>query len=156
MLSRLGWGNNWFTFGLVIFIGTVIMVLATLLTFVWKFDVHTSPVWQVVVYHLMLALLLSLTFLVASRRLFPFDEWFRRGMLALAVLLPVAVFVGGWVTGGAYMGFRDERTFDLMVLSVSSFVFIWITIAFPYAIFVFGKALFRYWRRGELPDWDTG
>ena len=87
---------------------------------------------------------------------FPFGEWFRGAALAFAVLVPVTVFVGGWVTGGAYLGFRDERAFDLMVVSVSSFVLIWITTAFPYTAFVFGKALFLYWRRGELPDLKLG
>ena len=156
MLSRLGWGNNWFTFGLPVFIGAVIFVLVALLVFVWEFDVRISPTWQVGVYYLMLALFLSLTFVVASRHLFPLGEWFRRVVLALAVLVPVAVFAVGWVTGGAYVGFRDERIFDLVVVSFSSFVFIWVTMMLSCAAFVFGKALFRYWRHGELPDWDMG
>ena len=67
--------------------------------------------------------------------------------MALAAFVPVTVFAGGWVTGGAYLGFRDKRAFDLMVVSVSSFVFIWITTAFPYTAFVFGKAVARYWQR---------
>ena len=154
MLSRLDWRNNWSAFWLAVFIGAVAFVLVTLLVLVWEFDVRTSPAWQVGVYYLMLVLILSLTFVVASRRPFPFGEWFRRAALALAVLVPVAVFVGGWVTGGAYVGFRDERTFDLTVLSVSSFMLIWATTVFLCSAFVFGKALFRYWRRGELPDWE--
>ena len=156
MLDRLDWGNNWFAFGLAAFIGTVVVVLATLLEFVWEFDVLTSPAWQVGVHHLMLVLFLSLTFVLASRRLFPFGKRFCGGMLVLAVLMPVTVFVGGWVTGGAYLGFRDERTFDLAVVSFSSFVLIGATIVFPYSFFVFSKALARYWRHGELPDWELG
>ena len=77
-------------------------------------------------------------------------------MLVLAVLMPVAVFAGGWVTGGAYLGFRDERTFYLAMVSASSFALIWATIVFPYSAFVFSKALARYWRHGEIPDWELG
>ena len=60
-LDRLDWGNNWSAFGLAVFIGAVIAVLATLLVFVWEFDILTSPAWQVGVHHLMLVLSLSLT-----------------------------------------------------------------------------------------------
>ena len=156
MLSRLDWRNNWSALWLAIFIGAVVFFLVTLLVFVWEFDVNTSPAWQVGVYYLMLALFLSLTFVVALWRPFPLGEWFRRVALAIAVLVPVVVFVGGWVIGGAYVGFRDERAFDLVVVSVSWFVFIWITLVVPCFAFVFSKALFRYWRRGELPDWKLG
>ena len=156
MLDRLGWGSNWSAFVLGAFIGIVVVVLAALLVFVWEFDVRTSPAWQVGVHHLMLGLFLSLTFVLASRRPFPFGERFRRGILVLAVLMPVTVFAGGWVTGGAYLGFRDERIFDLAVVSHSSFVVIWATIVVPCSVFVLSKALFRYWRLGELPDWELG
>ena len=151
MLSRLDWRNNWSAFWLAVFIGAVAFVLVALLAFVWEFDVRISPTWQVGVYYLMLILFLSLTFVVASGRPFPFGEWFRRAALALAVLVIVAVFAGGWVTGGAYVGFRDERTFDLVVVSVSSFALIWATFVFPCFAFVFSKALVRYWRRGKSP-----
>ena len=156
MLSRLDWGNNWPAFWLAVFIGAVVSVLVALLVFVWEFDVRISPTWQVGVYYLMLVLVLSLTFVVASGHPFPFSEWFRGAALALAVLVPLAVFAGGWVTGGAYVGFRDERTFDLVVVSVSSFMLIWATFVFPCFAFVFGKALFWYWRRGEIPEWKLG
>ena len=156
MLDRLGWGSNWSDFVLGAFIGIVVVVLATLLAFVWESDVRTSPAWQVGVHHLMLGLYLFLTFVLASRRPFPFGERFRGVMLVLAVLMPVAVFAGGWVAGGAYLGFRDERIFDLVVVSASSFVVIWATIVFLCSVFVFSKALVRYWRHGELPDWELG
>ena len=156
MLNCLDWGNNWSALWLAMFIGAVVLVLAGLLAFVWEFDVRISPTWQVGVYYLMSALFLSLTFVLASLRPFPFGEWFRRAALALAVLVPVAVFAGGWVTGGAYIGFRDERVFDLVVVSVSSFMLIWITIMFPSLTFVLMKALFRSWRRWEVPDWKSG
>ena len=156
MLDRLGWGSNWFALVLGAFIGTVVVVLVTLLVFVWEFDVRTSPAWQVGVHHLMLGLYLSLTFVLASRRPFPFGERFRWGMLVLAVLMPVAVFAGGWVAGGAYLGVRDERTFHLVVVSYSSFMVIWTTIVFLCSVFVFSRALARYWRLGELPDWELG
>ena len=76
MLDRLDLRNDWSAFGLWVFIGTVVMVLATLLTFVWEFDVRTSPAWQVGVYYLMLVLFLSRSFVVASWRPFPFGEWY--------------------------------------------------------------------------------
>ena len=101
--------------------------------FAWELDIGASPAWQVGVYYLMLVLFLSLTFVVALWHPSPLGEWFRRVALALAVIVPVAVFACGWVTGGAYIGFRDERTFDLVVVSVSSFVLIWATFALPYA-----------------------
>ena len=156
MLSRLDWRNNWSALWLAIFIGAVVFFLVTLLAFVWEFDVNTSPAWQVGVYYLMLALFLSLTFVFASQRPFPFAEWFRRAALALAVLVPAAVFAGGWVIGGAYVGFRDERTFYLVVVSVSSFLLIWITTAFPYAAFVLGKALVPVLAPGGAPRLGSG
>ena len=154
MFDCLDWRNNWSAFGLAVFIGTVMSVLAILLMFVWEFDVRTSPAWQVGVHHLMLVLFVSLTGVLASQRPFPFGKRFRRGMVILAVLMPVTVFAGSWATGGAYLGFRDERTFDLVILSVSSFTLIWATIVFPCSTFVFSSALARYWRHGKLPDWE--
>ncbi len=156
MLDRPDWGNNWSALELAAFTGTLVTVVVAVLVFILEFDVRTSPAWQVWVHHLMLVLYLSLTFILASWRPFCFGKRFCRGMLVLAVLMPVTVFAGGWVTGGAYLGFRDERFFDLAVVSASSFALIWGTIVFPYSAFVFSKDLARYWRHGELPDWEPG
>ena len=156
MLSCLCWRDNWSVLWLAMFIGAAAFVFATLLVFAWRFDTGASPAWQVGVYYLMLALLFSLSFVVALRHPSPLGEWFRRGALALAVIVPVAVFAAGWVTGGAYIGFRDERAFDLVVVSVSSFMFIWMAIMFPSMTFVFMKALFRSWRRGGSPIGSWG
>ena len=156
MLDRPDWGNNWSALGLAVFTGTVTAVVVALLVFVLEFDVRTSPAWQVWVHHLMLVQYLSLTFILASWRPFYLGKRFCRGMLVLTVLMPVTVFAGGWVTGGTYLGFRDERFFDLAVVSASSFALIWGTIVFPYSAFVFSKALARYWRHGEVPDWEPG
>ena len=113
MLSRLDWRNNWSALWLAIFIGAVVFFLVTLLVFVWRFDTGASPVWQVGVYYLMLALLLSLSFVFALRHPSPLGEWFRRGALALAVLVPVAVFAAGWVTGGLLVLFGLEKFYRL-------------------------------------------
>ena len=155
MLDRFDWSDNWCAFGWALFVGAVVTALAALLVFPWGFDLHTSPAWQVGVHHLMLALFLSLTFVLASRRPFCFGEGFRRGMLALAVLMPVAVFAVDWTVGGPYTGLRDERIFDLAVVSAASFVLLWATIVGPYTAFVFSQALVRYWRHGELPLWEV-
>ena len=154
MLDRFDWGNDWSAFGVALFIGILVAAAAALLAFPRGVDLHSSPAWQVGVHHLMLALFLSLTFVLASRRPFCFGEGFRRGMLVLAILMPVAVFVVGWVLGGAYTGLRDERIFDLAVVSAASFVLLWATIVGPYTAFVFSQALVRYWRHGELPLWE--
>ena len=156
MLNRLHWGNNWSALWLAMFIGAVVLVLADLLVFAWELDTGASPAWQVGVYYLMLVLFLSLTFVIALWRPSPLGEWFRRVALALAVIVPVAVFACGWMTGGAYIGFRDERAYDLVVVSVSSFMLIWMTIMFPSMTFVFMKVVFRSWRSGEIYDWKSG
>ena len=153
MLDRFDWGNDWSAFGAAVFIGVLVAAAAALLVFPRGFDLHISPAWQVGVHHLMLALFLSLTFVLASRRPFCFGERFRRGMLVLAVLMPVAVFAGGWIVGGPYTGFRDERISDMVVISATSFALFWAAIVFPYSTFVFAKALVRYRRHGVLQGW---
>ena len=144
--------NDWSVFLVVLLpVAAVLMILVGLLTFVWRFDLETSPSWQVGFHHLMLALYLSTTFLLASRRPFCFGGVFRSCMVGLAALVPVAVFAGSWVLAGPFAGFRDERTFDLVVVSTSSFMLIWIAVVFPYPAFVFIRALIRYWLYGEFP-----
>ena len=98
----------------------------------------------------MLALLLSMTFVMASYRLSGFGERFLGAMLLAAVLAPVAVFAAYWVVGGPYGGFRDPRIFEVVVTSVSSFVLIWASAVFPRSFFTLGRNLVQAWRH-ELP-----
>ncbi len=106
MLDRFRWQHGWSVFAVTIPIASVV-ILISLLTFAWGFDVETSPAWQLGVHYLMLALLLSMTFVMASYRLSGFGERFLGAMLLAAVLAPVAVFAAYWVVGGPYGGFRD-------------------------------------------------
>ena len=99
---------NWSIFAVVIPIGGVAMLLLSLLAFCWEFDLSTSSVWQVGVFHLTLALLLSLTFVIASRRPFSFSGGFRGFTMAMAVLVPVAFFGGSWALNGPFEGFRTS------------------------------------------------
>ena len=126
------------------------MSLVSLLIFL-EFDLVTSPAWQVGIYHGMLALFLSVTFIVASfpplylgRRL----RWLRWFLVGLALLVPVVVFFAGWILTGFYSGFRDDRIFDLVVMSVSGFMLIWMFITFPLIGFLFVRDLVRLRHRG--------
>ena len=137
---------DWSIFAVVIPIGGVGIILLSLLTFAWEFDLPTSPVWQVGIFHLALALLLSITLVVASRRPFSFSRGFRRFTMTVSVLVPTAVFVGSWLVNGP--GFRDDRIFNGVVASVSGFMLVWISTIFPYTAVVFGGKLIRSQRDG--------
>ena len=100
---------------MVIPISSVGIILLSLLTFAWEFDLPTSTVWQVGIFHLALALLLSISLVVASRRPFSFSRGFRRFTMTVSVLVPAAVFVGSWLVNGP--GFRDNRIFNRVVAS---------------------------------------
>ena len=82
---------DWSIFAVVIPIGAVAMLLMGLLTFAWEFELAMSPAWQVGIFHLALALLLSITFVVASRRPFSFSRGFRWFTMTVSVLVPTAV-----------------------------------------------------------------
>lgn len=133
-------------------VAAAILTLLALLTFAWEFALETSPAWQVGVHHLMLALLLSLTFGMAAYRPFCFGHWFPGVMLALAVVVPVVVFTAFWVFDGPYLGFRDARILRAVVTAVSSFVFVWAAAVFPYSFFLLGKSLVKCWFQRSLRD----
>ena len=141
---------DWSIFGVVISIGAVAMLLMGLLVFVWEFDLVVSPAWQVGIFHLALALLFSLTFVVASRQPFGFSAGFRRFTLSIAVLVPTVVFGLSWVLIGPLEGFRDERIFTWVTVSVACFMLVWMSTIFPYIAFVLGRALWRC-RRDGIP-----
>ena len=61
-------GPDWSPFAVLMSIAAVATVLLALLSFVWEFDLSASPGWQVGVYHLMLALYVSMTFVIAFYR----------------------------------------------------------------------------------------
>ena len=145
---------DWSIFAVVIPIGGVGIILLSLLTFAWEFDLPTSPVWQVGLFHLALALLLSITFVVASRRPFSFSGGFRWFTITVSVLVPAAVFVGSWLVNGPYEGFRDDRIFNGVVASVSGFMLVWMSTIFPYTAVVFGRKLIRS-RRDGVSHWAT-
>ena len=109
---------DWSIFAVVIPISGVGIILLSLLTFAWEFDLPTSPAWQVGIFHLALALLLSITFAVASRRPFSFSGGFRWFTMTASVLVPAAVFFGSWLVNGPYEGFWDDQIFNGVVASV--------------------------------------
>ena len=139
---------DWSIFTVVIPISGVGIILLSLLTFAWEFNLPTSPVWQVGIFHLALILLLSITFVVASRRPFSFSGGFRWFTMTVSVLVPAAVFFGSWLVNGPYEGFRDDRIFNGVVASVSGFMLIWMSTIFPYTAVVFGRKLIRSRRDG--------
>ena len=139
---------DWSIFAVVIPIGAVAMLLMGLLTFAWEFELAMSPAWQVGIFHLALALLLSITFVVASRRPFSFSRGFRWFTMTVSVLVPTAVFVGSWLVNGPYEGFRDDRIFNGVVASVSGFMLVWMSAIFPYIAVVLGRKLIRSRRDG--------
>ena len=107
-------GNlDWSIFALVVPMGGAAMLFLSLLAFLWEFDLSTSPVWQVGVYHLALALPVFMTFVVASRRPFSFSGGFRRFTMGAAVLVPVALFGGSWALNGPFDGFRGRAHLHL-------------------------------------------
>ena len=70
-------------------------------------------------------------------------------MLAVALVVPAVVFAVIWVTGGAYLGFRDPRIVQAVVISVSTYVIIWGLAVFPYSFFLLVRDLSRVWRHRQ-------
>ena len=103
-------------------VAAAVIALASLLVFVWSFDPATSPIWQVALHHLMLALFMFTTFVLAAQPRSFLGEGFRRAMLVSAIGLPVVVFSASWVMNGAYEGVRDERFFSMVMVSATSFM----------------------------------
>ena len=68
MLGRINRKFGVTLFAVTLLIAVVVVVLLTVLTLAWGFDLGTSSTWQVVSYHVMLALLFSLTLAMASYR----------------------------------------------------------------------------------------
>ena len=141
MLRWIDLEHDWSAFRLVLPIAAVVMTLAALLVFVWRFDPASSPTWQLVLHHLMLVLFLSTTFVLAAQPRFCLGEGFRRAMLALAIVLPAVVFSASWVMNGTYEGVRDERFFGLVMVSALPFMLLWGVAAFLRVAFVFGREL---------------
>ena len=135
--------HDWSAFRLVLLIAAAVMTLATLLVYVWRFDPASSPIWQVAVHHLMLVLFLSATFVLAAQTRFCLGEGFRWAMLVLAILLPAVVFSVSWVMNGVYDGVRDERFFDLAMVSAASFMFLWGPSVILRVAFVFVRKFFQ-------------
>ena len=149
MKRCFGGDNPWSMFLFVLLpLVAVLAGLAVLLTFLWRFDLATSPAWQVGIYHGMLALLLSVTFVIASFPPLCLGQGLRWFLVGLALLVPDVVFSASWVLTGPYSGFRDDRIFDLVVVSVSAFMLIWMFITFPLGGFLLGMDLVRLRRRG--------
>ena len=150
MLDLFNWKFRSATlFVVAFFIAAAVVVLLTLLTFAWGFDLGTSPTWQVVAYHVMLTLLFSLTLVMASCRPFSYGEWFPGVMVAMALVVPAVVFAVSWITGGSYLGFRDPRIFQAVAISVSTYAIIWALAAFPYSFYLLVRDLSRAWRHGR-------
>ena len=149
MLDRIPCHRGLSAFIVAIMITATGVALLIMLTFVWGFDLETSSSWQVGACHVMLALLLSLTLVMASYRPLCYGERFRGVMLAVALVVPVVVFAVIWVTGGGYVGFRDPRIFQAVVISVPTYVIIWGLAVFPYSLYLLGRDLWRVWRQGQ-------
>ena len=150
MLDLFNWNFRPTTlFAVALLIAVAVVVLLTLLTFAWGFELETSSTWQVVAYNLMLTLLFSLTLVMGSYRPVCFGEWFPRMMLAVALVVPAVVFAVSWVTGGAYLGFRDPRIVPAVAISVSTYTVIWALAAFPWSFYLLVRDLSRVWRHGR-------
>ena len=145
MRDYADWRIPWLPMGLLVLLVALTAALAFFQLFL-KFDLETSPAWQVGVHYLMLSLFLSTIFVVAFQRSLVFGERLRMVMLVLAVLVPVAVFAGGWVLGGAYSGLRDPRLSQVMVVSLPSFVLSWMVVFLPYSCFLLVRAFFKHFR----------
>ena len=155
MLDGSSWKFAWKLFAVALLVAVVVVVFLTLLTFTWGFDLETSSTWQVVAYHVMLALVFSLTLAMGFYRPFCFGRWFPRVMLAMALVVPTVVFAILWVTGGAYLGFRDPRIVQAVTISVPMYVIIWALAVFPYSLYLLVRDLSRVWRRGQPGEGQT-
>ena len=75
---------GWSTVATLVRVGGIGAVLVCVLGFAWEFDRGTVTGCHVVVHHLVLALPVAMTFVLASRRPFAFNGLFRRVMLAVS------------------------------------------------------------------------
>ena len=94
--------------------------LATWLVFGLRFDLETSPGWQLSPYFLALSCPLVMSIILGAQRYF---SWMGRARFLLPVLPLVALGVTlavVWAQGGPYSGLRDERLFRVIMISASS------------------------------------
>ena len=96
----------------------MVLVLVLVLDVVLGFELRTSSTWQLVVYHLMLAVFASGPFVLSvSLGSTLMGSKLRWGLVASALLLAVAAALSmGW----AYDGFRSEGLIGLVALFIGS------------------------------------
>ena len=146
MKSWLDGDLGWSIFAVIIPIGAVAILLMSFLENVCRFDLRTSPAWQAGIFHLTLLLMLSMTFVIASRQPLSQSRGLRRFAIAMAVLIPAVHLAGIWVMSGPPQGFRDERIFVWATVSVAGFTAAWLITAILHAAFLPAKSL---WRRRQ-------
>ena len=124
----------------------VVAVIVLALSVIPKSEFEDSTGWRLGVYYLAMFLLLLLTFIVGFHRPPGLGTGYMRAVLVLAGLTPVVVFTLGWALGGGYSDLRDPRIFRMTVISVLSFLSLWMAVAFPYSFYLLGRIVFRHWR----------
>ena len=155
MLDRFNRNSGMPLFAVTLLIAVAVMVLLTVLTLAWSFDLRTSSTWQVVTHHVMLALLFSLTLAMASYRPLRYGKRFPEVMLAVALVVPAVVFAIIWATGGAHLGFRDPRIAQAVTISVSTYAIVWGLAVFPHSLFLLVRDLSRVWRHRQPGESQT-
>ena len=111
MRDYADWRIPWLSMGLLVLLVALTVALAFFQLFL-KFDLETSPAWQVGVHYMMLFSFLSIMFVSASIRGMGSGEIFRRVMLALAFLTPVAVFFVGLGAFWRLLGIPGSASFQ--------------------------------------------
>ena len=125
--------------------------LASWLVFGLRFDLKTSPGWQLAPYFLALSCPLVMSMILGAQRCF---SWMGRARFLLPVLPLVALglFLGlDWFQGvGPYMNLRDDRLFLVVMRSASSSVVAVAVLALFRALVMFIAIIAH--RRGSVPD----
>ena len=117
--------------------------LASWLVFGLRFDLKTSPGWQLAPYFLALSCPLVMSMILGAQRCF---SWMGRARFLLLVLplVILGVFLGlDWLfqSGEPYMGLRDDRLFPVVMRSASSSVVAVAVLALFQALVMFTRII---------------
>ena len=128
----------------------LIMFLVLVLGVVLKFDLRTSPAWQLAVYHLMWAVFASGPFVFSVSPGPPLMGWKLRWGLVAAALLAAAA--AAWSKGWSYDGIRDEGLIGLAAVFIGSWAILTVFACGVCGMMLLWAPLFRRCLAKDRPE----
>ena len=134
---------DWTVFKITVPGFALVMLIFTFLEIPLKFEIETSPTWQLSLFYLALAIFLSTITIVFRMEPGRVDKRNRSINMGLPLLATATVFAIS-ITGGASLEIRDERIFGLVMASIGYSMISYMVIIIPIGAFHTGKALLHW------------